>query len=288
MFTIPSLGMAALGCRCYLGAMNSALRGPEFGHLLKSWRSERHLSQAALAHVIETPPRHVSFLETGRSKPSREMVARLATALQIPLRDRNLLLRAAGFADVYAGREISNSDMAMLRQAVTRLMTAHDPYPSFAVDRGWNVRDMNASGRAMMIPIADAFPADDPDRPINMLDVTFSPSGFRPYITNWEDYARQAIQRIHREALSPADLRAALDRVGRYPDLPKDWWAFDVRYALDPIFPIRIQDGARRLNFFAVIASIAIPTDALAQELRVETLFPADEETEACLRATAG
>ncbi len=267
--------------------MNDLALPLAFGDLLRSWRLERHLSQAALAHVIETPPRHVSFLETGRSKPSREMVARLATALKVPLRDRNHLLRAAGFADLYPDHEISDDELRMLRHAVLRLMTAHDPYPAFAIDRDWTVRDANRSGRMMLTPIADTFPLDDPERPANMLDITFSPAGIRPYISNWEDYARQAIQRVHREALSPADLRRALDRIGKYPDLPKDWWAFDVRYTLDPVFTVQMRHGDGRMNFFSVMASIAVPTAALAQELRVETLFPADEATEAVLQAMA-
>ncbi|MDX8354513.1 helix-turn-helix transcriptional regulator [Cognatiyoonia sp. IB215182] len=260
--------------------MNVAALPLDFGNLLRSWRSERRLSQADLANVIETPSRHVSFLETGRAKPSREMVTRLATALHVPLRDRNLLLRAAGFADLYAERHMSEEEMSMLRKAVLRLMTAHDPYPAFVVDRDWTVQDANASGRMMLAPIAATFPFDDPENRPNMLDITFSPDGIRPFIVNWEDYARQAIQRIHREALGPADVRRALDRIGRHPDLPKDWWAFDVQYTLDPIFTVQLRNGDRRLNFFSVLASIAVPTAALAQELRVETLFPADQETE--------
>lgn len=264
--------------------MNTMIRTPEFGALLRSWRAERRLSQAGLAHAIETPPRHVSFLETGRAKPSREMVARLSAALHIPLRDRNLMLRAAGFADVYAGHDMSDDEMAMLRQAVTRLMTAHDPYPSLVVDRHWNIADMNASARRMTSLAGDAFP---PGQPLNILDLTFSQDGMRPFIANWEDYARHAIQRLHREALAPADLRAALDRIRQYPDLPQDWWAFDVCYAVAPVFTIQMRVGDLRRAFFSVMASISAPTDLLAQELRVETLFPADAETERALKAAA-
>ena len=282
--TIPSQGREIALEFGYAVVMSIATRTPDFGALLRSWRAERRLSQAGLAHAIETPPRHVSFLETGRARPSREMVTRLSTALQIPLRDRNLLLRAAGFADLYAERDISAAEMATLREAVIRMMTAHDPYPAFAVDRHWNIADLNASARRMMAPVADAFPLDQPDRPVNMLDLTFSPDGMRPFITNWEDYARQAIQRLHREALSPADVRAGLDRLRRYPDLPRDWWAFDVRYAVAPAFTIRMRIGDRALAFFSVMASIAVPTDLLAQELRVETLFPTDAETERACR----
>ena len=101
---------------------------------------------------------------------------------------------------------------------------------------------------------------------------------------NWDSFARHAVQRIHREALSPADLRASLDRIARHPDLPQDWWAFDIRYAFDPVFTIEMQAGAERRRFVSITASIATPTSALAQELRVETLFPADAETEHALQ----
>ena len=237
---------------------------------------------------METPARHLSFLETGRAQPSREMVGRLSTALEIPLRDRNLMFRAAGFADLYADRPIEADEMEMLRDAVGRLMTAHDPYPSFGVDRHWTIQDLNRSARAMLAAVAAHFPLDDPARPVNMLDLTFSPHGLRPVIENWEDYVRQAIQRLHREALSPADIRQGLDRVRRYPDLPPNWWAFDVQYAIHPVFPLRTKNGDQRLSFFSVVAAVAVPTDTLAQELKVETLFPADRDTERCLRAKMG
>ncbi|MDX8348093.1 helix-turn-helix transcriptional regulator [Cognatiyoonia sp. IB215446] len=258
-----------------------------FGEVLRSWRRARRLSQADLAHAIETPPRHVSFLETGRSKPSRDMVTRLAAAMDVPLRDRNLMLRTAGFADLYQAGELSSGEMQMLKDAVSRMMRAHDPFPSFVIDRYWHVRDANASARQMLSLIAASFPFDDIHSSLNMLDITFSPEGFRPFITNWDDYARQSLQRIHREALSPVDLRAALDRVARYPDLPGDWWALDVQYTLSPVFPIQMLNGEREMNFFSVLAVIGSPTGSLAQELRVETLFPADDATEQALLATA-
>lgn len=264
--------------------MDTIMKSTSFGDLLRSWRTERRLSQADLALSIQTPSRHVSFMETGRSQPSREMIQRLATALSVPLRERNHLFRAAGFADIYADRRIGEEDAEVLQLAVTWLMTAHDPYPSFVVDRLWNVRDVNGSARKMLTPVARAFPLDDPEKPVNMLDLAFSANGLKPFVKNWEDYARQAIQRLHREALTDADLRAGLKRVAQYQDLPDDWWAFDVKYALGPAFTLEMQFEGLDLSFFSVVASVAVPTDTLAQELRVETLFPADQATEECLR----
>lgn len=216
------------------------------------------------------------------------MVSRLATAMNIPLSDRNLMLRAAGFADIYPPTELSGSAMDILRRTVQRMMTAHEPCPSFVIDRGWFVRDANRSARRMMSMISEAFPLARVEKAPNILDMAFSPEGFRPYITNWPEYACQLIQRIHREALSPSDLRAAMDRIGRFPDLPSRWWRLDVQYMPNPVFPIRMVSGGQEMHYFSVIAAIASPTGILAQELRGETLFPADSRTEAALSASFG
>ena len=256
-----------------------------FGSLLRSWRTQRRFSQAVLASAAETPSRHISFLETGRARPSREMVERLSTALEIPLRERNQMMRAAGFADAYADRRLDGEGMVMLRAAVLKMMTAHDPYPSLVIDRHWTVVDANKSARKMLSLVGPAFRLDQPEHPVNLFDLMFSTDGLRPYVENWEDYARQTIQRLHREALSPADLRAGLNRIRRYPDLPSDWWARDVTYEVAPVFALRLALPNQKLSFFSVVATVAVPTDVIAQELRVETLFPADAETEACMRA---
>lgn len=254
---------------------------PFFGDLLRSWRTERQLSQAELALTVETPSRHISFLETGRSKPSRDMVFRLSAALQVPLRDRNLLLRAAGLADAYAVHDIRSAEMATIHGAVIRLMTAHDPYPSFAIDRSWNIVDMNVSAQFLVDNLGDS--TSDAAACLNILDLAFDPNGLRPHIENWEDFARQTVQRLHREALGPTDLRNALDRIRTYPDLPDRWWHFDVKYTPNPVFPVGLNIAGKQIGLFSVIASIAMPTNALAQELRVETFFPVDEEAEALL-----
>ncbi|WP_424992668.1 helix-turn-helix domain-containing protein [Oceaniradius stylonematis] len=259
--------------------MKSGSASPHFGDLLRSWRADRQLSQAELALSVETPSRHISFLETGRSKPSRDMVFRLSVALQIPLRDRNLLLRAAGLADAYAVGDIASDDMSPIHGAVIRLMTAHDPNPSFAIDRSWDIVEMNASARFLVSQLIGGTAAS-----LNILDLAFSPDGLRPHVQNWEDFARQTVQRIHREALGPTDLRNALDRIKRHPALPDRWWNFDVRYAPNPVFPVRLNIGGAKLELFSVIASIAMPTNALAQELHVETFFPVDEGSEAFLK----
>ena len=254
----------------------------QFGDLLRSWRSERQLSQAELALTVETPSRHISFLETGRSNPSRDMVFRLSAALQVPLRDRNLLLRAAGLADAYAVHDIASDEMSTIHGAVIRLMTAHDPYPSFAIDRSWNVVDMNASAQFLVSHLVGGT-GSNAAAGLNILDLAFDPQGLRPHIETWEDFARQTVQRLHREALGPTDLRNALDRIKKYPDLPDRWWHFDVKYTPNPVFPICLKIADAQLGLFSVIASIAMPTNALAQELRVETFFPVDEGAEALL-----
>lgn len=209
------------------------------------------------------------------------MIARLAAALQIPLREQNLLLRAAGFADAYSDLDIDDEEMGVLRDAVTRMMSAFDPFPSFVIDRHWYVIDTNTSAAGMFTLIDDAFPRGER---LNMLDLVFSPLGLRPFVVNWEDYARQMIQRLHREALRPEDAKVSLERLRQFPGIPSDWWLFDVRYSVAPAFVVQMQRGEIALSFFSVVAAIAVPTGSLAQELRIETLFPADGATERHLR----
>ncbi len=252
----------------------------EFGVLLRSWRSERRMSQLDLANAVETPSRHISFLETGRSKPSRAMITRLAAALGIPLRERNVMLRAAGFADLYADHALSDDQMELLRQAVGRLIAAHEPFPSFVIDRQWNVLDANGPGCDILRLVESKFPFDRSRGTFNMIDALFGPGGFRDYIDNWENYARQYIQRLHREAATDRELREQLDRIRNHSDLPKDWWAFDFEYTAFPMLPIEMRINGDKLTFFTVVSAISLPTDALAQDLRVETMFPADDATE--------
>lgn len=256
----------------------------EFGILLRLWRTERRLSQSELAMAAETPSRHISFLETGRANPSRNMVERLSVALDIPLRERNQLFRAAGFADLAIGRSLAEDELAMLRSAVMLMMTAHDPYPSLVINRSWEIVDANGSARRLLAMVEEHFPLDRTDAPVSLFDLMLSPNGLRPYIANWEDYARQLIQRVYRETLSPMDLRRCLKRIGEFPDIPVDWWSLDVRYRVAPVFAVNLALGELSLSFFSVIASIAAPREILAEELRVETMFPADIPTDKYLR----
>lgn len=249
-----------------------------FGKLLRSWRAERRLSQAELALTVQTPSRHVSFLETGRAKPSREMVARLATALQVPISERNLFYRSAGFADVYLNRPLDDPDMRLLHEAVNTMIHAHDPCPAFAFDGNWAIVNANTAGH-QLISHGDANLDAEEEAELNILDLSFDPRRLRRLIENWDAFARQAIQRLHREAASKADLEDALDRIARYPDLPKDWWAIDVNYTVAPVFPINIKINDVTLALFTVISTIASPTNAFAQELRIETLLPSDEQS---------
>lgn len=146
---------------------------------------------------------------------------------------------------------------------------------------------MNASAQFLLEHLVNGIGSSAP-ADLNILDLAFDPKGLRPHIKNWEDFARQTVQRLHREALGPTDLRNAMERIRRYPDLPDRWWHFDVKYTPNPVFPICLKIADAQLELFSVIASIAMPTNALAQELRVETFFPVDEGAEALLLKLQG
>jgi transcriptional regulator with XRE-family HTH domain len=254
-----------------------------FGEALRYWRARRRLSQAQLAGDIATPSRHISFLETGRATPSRDMIRRLCQALDIPLREQNALYRAAGLADAFPVTPLESREASQLRAMLKRLLNSHDPAPALMIDRQWRVRDVNQGARAILAPFAARFPLLEAEPSLTILDLIFSPDGLRPVIQNWPDYARYTIQRLHRESLTPDDLAAALARLRHYPDVPGNWWSFDGDYTVEASFPLRLHLGGAALTFTSMIASVSVPTDALAQELRAELHFPADAATEAAL-----
>lgn len=265
---------------------------PPFARLLKSWREARRCSQLELALTSRISQRHVSFLESGRARPSREMVLQLAEALEVPLRERNTLLVAAGFAPMYRETTLDAVTMAPVREAL-ELMLAHlEPNPSAVVDRDWNVLMANAALRGVFGLVGDVptmWQRTCGDGPKNILKATFHGDGFRPYIVNFDEAAPVLLNRARREAAACGSdsLRALLDEILAYPGIPAAWRAPDWQAPPPPVLPLELAKDGLYLKLFSMVSTFGTPQDITTDELRVETFFPADAESAQLLRQIA-
>ncbi len=200
-----------------------------FGLLLKQWRSQRGFSQLDLAVTSQVSQRHISFLESGRAKPSREMVLQLAEVLEIPLRQQNLMLTAAGFAPIHAETDLSAPEMAAIRKALDFMLRQQEPYPAIVVDRYWNLLLTNTAANRLL----NAFIAPEElqahfyrDGKVNLMRAMFHPQGFRPFVVNWDDFSVHLLQRLHREAIAEGESeqsKALLDELMSYPGIAEVW-----------------------------------------------------------------
>ncbi len=257
-----------------------------FPGLLRAWRMRRRLSQLDLALTSGVSQRHVSFLESGRARPSRAMVLQLSEALEVPLRDRNAWLTAAGFAPVFSSRALEDPQMAQVMGAVSMMLSAHAPFPAMALDRAWNVVMANAPFDrlgAMLGP--DVWTRVGGDRP-NLMRLFFHPDGIRNQVVNWREIGPLMWRRAQREAdaVGGQAARALLDELAPLQDADMLWSPADT--ALVPVLPFALEVQGLRLSMFAVVATFGTAQDVTADELRIETLFPADAATEALFRGT--
>jgi transcriptional regulator with XRE-family HTH domain len=246
------------------------------GDLLRHWRGVRRLSQLALALEAGTTPRHVSFIETGRSQPSRAMVLRLARVLDVPIRERNQILLAAGYAPLYAEAGLAAEEAEQVRAALDRMLAAHEPYPAVVMDRHWDVTDTNASAAALFAWLLGA----DRDGPANVIRLFFDPHGLRPHVDNWHAAAEALIQRVHREAVGGVpDARTLelLDEALAQPGVPAAWRTPDFGRPLLPVVPVRFRRDGRTLSYFSTVTTLGTPQDALLQDR--ESFHPADAAT---------
>lgn len=250
------------------------------GLLLKRWRAVRAKSQLALALDAGVSPRHLSFVESGRSRPSRELLFTLADALNVPLRDRNLLLAAAGFAPIYAESALSEEEMRGLEAALATILEHQEPYPAVVLDRQWNVVRANRSAPKLFALFVD--PATLP-QPLNLLRTMLSPV-MRPFIANWDVVSSTLARRVFREAVGgvpdPRALELLRDLTAGREDPPDPGGG---AYAM-PFHPVVFAKGDLRLSFFSMITTVGAPLDITAQELRIEGFFPTDQATEAFAR----
>ncbi|MGH7563911.1 MAG: helix-turn-helix domain-containing protein [Gemmatimonadota bacterium] len=265
------------------------------GRLLKQWRSVRRMSQLELALEAGVSARHVSFVETGRSGPSREMVMLLAEVLEVPHRERNALLEAAGFAPYYRESELSDPELAQVRRVIEFILERHEPYSAVAIDRRWNVLMANRSHQLMLDRLLGERSLDETTRG-NLLRLTFDPDGLRSCIANWEEVARALVDRLHREiGICPdQESEALLEAVLSYPGVPERWRVPDLTRPPPVVIPIRLRansSGASadrlELALFSAITTLGTAQDVTLQELRIESFFPADEATERVIRGLA-
>lgn len=263
---------------------------PPFARLLKSWRETRKFSQLDLALTSRISQRHISFLESGRARPSREMVLQLAEALEIPLRERNTLLTAAGFAAMYRETELHSPAMAPVRDALKLMLDNFEPNPASVVDREWNLLMANQALVRVFSLVGDVaamWQRVCPGQPHNVLKVTFHPEGFRPYIRNFAEAAPVLLNRTRREAAACGSdkLLRLIDEILAYPGIPEEWKAPDWQAPPPPVLPLELARGDLRLKLFSMITTFGTPQDITTDELRVESFFPADADSAALLRA---
>jgi transcriptional regulator with XRE-family HTH domain len=259
------------------------------GQLLKQWRERRRRSQLDLALEAEISSRHLSFVETGRSHPSREMVLLLAQVLEVPVRARNDLLAAAGYAPIYREHSLDAPEMAQFRRALDFILRQHEPYPTVALDRYWNILLGNeGAGRFVGLWLDEAATAalGTP----NVLKLICHPKALRPHIVNWETTAAALIQWLHRDLLRNADegIRLLLDELLAYPGVPRNWRTLDLDAPAAPFLAIEMRHRDQRLKFFSTLTTLGTPYDITLHELRIECFFAADEATDAALRALRG
>ena len=257
------------------------------GRLLKHWRHVRRQSQLTLSLEAGVSPRHLGFIEVGRAKPSREMVLTLAKALDVPLRERNDLLLAAGFAPMYHETGLSEPAMAQARGALDSILRQQEPFPAVVMDRYWNILLTNDAAPRFFGLFVDlgAEPA-----PANVLRMMFDPSKLRPFVQNWESVAEALIHRVHREAVGGvADSRtvALLGELLSYPDVPRRWHVPDLTRVSPPFLPVEFRTSDRVMRFFSTVTTLGTPQDITLQEIRIECFFPADPDTEQHARNSA-
>ena len=259
-----------------------------FGRLLKQWRERRRLSQLALAVDAEISSRHLSFIETGRAQPSRDMVLLLSRVLEVPPRGRNDLLTAAGYAPVYRETGLEAPEMADVRRALDFMMRQQEPYPALVIDGHWNILMTNAGARRLMGLILDPGAVAAVGGPPNAMRLFYHPKGMRPFIVNWEATAAGLIQWLHRDlarGIGDAETSRLLEELLSYPDVPRKWRTLDLDAAPVPFLGVELRRDKTHLTFFSTLTTLGVPYDITLHELRVECFFPADRESETLLRS---
>jgi transcriptional regulator with XRE-family HTH domain len=255
----------------------------DFATALRYWRDKRGYTQLRLSSESGISQRHISFLESGRSQASREMVLKLGIVLDIPLRERNVMLLAAGYAPAYRERRLSDPELAAVKQALDFMLAQQAPYPALVVDRLWNLVMANAPADMMMrwlldIPNGAALPREG----VNVLKLMLDPNGVRKHLQNWEDVCADLLHWIQREAMSDglgSEAANLLGELAALPGISETTRLANLDARALPFLPMQIRKDGVALNLFTSIATMGTPHDVTVHELRIESFFPADEAT---------
>ena len=269
----------------------TAIEPTGVGPLLRRWREARHLSQLDLALEAEVSSRHISFLETGRAEPSREMLLMLCNVLDVPLRERNLLLLAAGYAPIYGETSLDDPRMNQVRAAVEIILKSNEPRSALAHDRHWNIVMANEAFIRFVTMVLGKRPAAllplrvAPMPRLNVLHLLFDPNGFRRVIVNWEAIARSLLNEAYRRLAWARDdaLKKLIAEILSYPGVPARWREPELEAPHELILPMELNLEGRVARMFSTVTTVQTPHDVTLQELHVEVFYPADAETESVL-----
>jgi transcriptional regulator with XRE-family HTH domain len=248
------------------------------GELLREWRERRRLSQLDLSIQADISTRHLSFVETGRSRPTSEMILRLTDQLEVPLRERNSLLLAGGYAPAYPEHGLDEPELAQVRAALRQVLAGHQPYPAVVINRWWELVDANAS---IAVLTAGAAPwLLEP--PVNVLRLSLHPDGMAPRIVNLGQWRAHLLAQLHRRAAVTGDARLR-ELHGELRGYPGD--TTGTPSPTDVVLPLHYRHGEQELSFFSISATVGTATDVTVEELAIESFYPADEATADALRA---
>jgi transcriptional regulator with XRE-family HTH domain len=254
---------------------------PQAGELLRQWRQRRSLSQLELALRSAVSGRHLSFIETGRARASREMLLHLAQRLDIPLRDRNRLLLAGGYAPVYEEHALDETQMAPVREALDRFLQAHEPYPAIIVDRHWNL----VAGNRGVALLTEGVAPELLEPPANALRITLHPEGMAPRIRNFAEWSRDLMHQLGRlvEVTGDETLRALYDELASYPRVEREQGPSAEDLPRGVLLPLELEHGGEVLSLFSTVTTFGTPRDITLAELAIEAFYPADDATAAAL-----
>jgi transcriptional regulator with XRE-family HTH domain len=266
--------------------MSAVKASAGIGELLRYWRQVRGKSQLELAGDARTTPRYVSFVETGRAQASRQMVVRLAGALDVPLRERNALLLAAGYAPLYSAGALDAPELDRVQAALSSMLAHHEPFPAVVMDRSWNVLRANAGAIRLFGGLLAPAPLPEP---ANVLRLMIEPGPVRDAVSNWDAVAPSLLERARREAVGgviDTETRALVDRLRTRADVAELLGNLQPAPVPAPVIDVCFEFAGVPLSFFSVVSTIGTPIDVTAQELRLEAFFPSDQKTRLAWAAT--